>query len=187
MPGRTPADAVAAFLEPFREGIKLLDGHARITATGRHGYRKGARYSWSLNGEGGMHLRQTGTFYASMTFEVVDSVPDEHDDEHQGPFRCSTRSYSYKLSTPRGADLWRMHWHPDGRSPAKGPHLHLPPDLDRHLPTGRSTFEQALCWLIEFDAPARCNSADAQARLAELEAAHLLHRTWNISPGEPRG
>jgi len=107
--------------------------------------------------------------------------------EHQGLFRCSTRGYNYKLSTPRGADLWRIHWHPDGASPARGPHLHMPPDLERHLPTGRSTFEHAVAWLVEYDAPLRCGTGEVKGRLAELEAPHLLYRTWTASPGEPRG
>src|SRR5215470_779160 len=84
MPGRTPADAVAAFLRPFAEGIKLLDGYAKIVVMPRPPYRKGIRYGWSLNGESGMTLPQTGTFYASMTFEVVDSIPAEHDEGAPG-------------------------------------------------------------------------------------------------------
>lgn len=187
MPGRTPEDAVRAFLTPFQAGLCVLDGHAKITIAGKKGpFRKGHVYEWSLNSHNGMKLAQTGTFYASMHFEVVDSTPDEHDEEHQGCFRCSTRAYNYKLSTPRGSDLWRMHWHPEGVSPAKGPHIHLPPDLDRHLPTGRMAFESALVWLIEFDAPLRIDRDEAKNKVAELEAAHLLYRTWsNVPPARP--
>ena len=187
MPGRTPQEAVQAFLRPFTEGLKLLEGHARITVTPRSPYRKGVVYRWSLNDERGLELSNTGTFYASMNFEVIDSVPAEHDEEHQGLYRCTTRGYNYKLSTPRGADLWRMHWHPVGTSPEKGPHLHLPPDLTRHLPTGRFTFEHALTWLAEYDAPLRVAPDEMKRRLAELEAPHILHRTWTSNPGEARG
>jgi hypothetical protein len=129
-----------------------------------------------------MKLAQTGTFYASMRFEIVDSDPSEHDEDHQGDYRCSARAYNYKLSTPRGADLWRMHWHPMGVSPSKDPHVHLPPDLDRHLPTGRMTFENALSWLIEFDAPLRVSRDDALAEIAQTEAPHVLYRTWSTKP-----
>lgn len=138
-----------------------------------------------LNCGNGVELRQIGTFYASMQFEVVESIPAEHDEEHQGEYRCSARGYNYKLATPRGSDLWRVHWHPDGPSPAKGPHLQ--PDLDRHLPTGRITFENAVEWLVEYDAPLRCSADEAKARLAELQAPHLLYRSWATSPGERRG
>lgn len=168
---------------PFQRGLKVLDGFAKLAIGGKKGsYRKGQAYNWSINGGDGMRLGQAGKFYASMQFEVVDSNPTEHDDEHQGSFRCSTRGYNYKLSTPRGHDLWRLHWHPAGRSPEKGPHMHLPPDLDRHLPVGRITFEQALKWLIEYDAPLRVDREHALAELSEIEAAHLLHRSWTDKP-----
>lgn len=183
MPGRTEDDAVRAFLGPFQRGLKMLEGHAKLTIGGKKGsYRKGQHYEWSINGGAGMRLAQIGTFYASMRFEIVASNPAEHDEEHQGSFRCSTRGYNYKLSTPRGADLWRLHWHPVGVSPAKEPHIHLPPDLDRHLPTGRITFEKTIMWLIEYDAPLRSERDQALAELYEVEAAHLLHRTWSDTP-----
>jgi len=182
MPGRTPDDAVRAFLSPFQRGLKVLDGHARLTVAKRGSYRKDQVYEWSLNSNGGMQLGQLGIFSASMHFEIVDSDSTQHDAEHQGAFRCSTRAYNYKLSTPRGSDVWRLHWHPVGKSPAKEPHIHLPPDLDRHLPTGRITFEKALVWLIEYDAPLRVDRDEAVAVLAQEEASHLLYRTWSEAP-----
>jgi hypothetical protein len=63
-----------------------------------------------------MSLGHSGTFYAAMTFAVVDSDPARHEPGHQGAYRCSTRGYNYKLATPRSADLWRMHWHPRARA-----------------------------------------------------------------------
>ena len=183
MPGRTPEDAVKAFLGPLQKALKVLDGHATMTVAGKKGsYRKGVVYEWSLNGGSGMKLSQTGAFYASMRFEVVDSNPDEHEEGHKGAYRCSARAYNYKLATPRGADLWRLHWHPTGMSPAKEPHIHLPPDLDRHLPTGRITFEKTIIWLVEYDAPLRVSRDEAMQTLAQVEAAHLLYRTWSDTP-----
>jgi len=186
MPGRTPEEAVHAFLDPFRDALGLFKGVAKLAVAPRS-MRRGGSYRWSINAEQGVELGSIGTFHASMNFQIVDSVPSEHDEEHQGRFRCSSRGYNYKLQTPRGSDLWRMHWHPDGVSTEAGPHVHLPPDLKRHLPTSRMTLEHALGWLIEFDAPLRVSMDEAKARLAELEAPHLLHRTWSDRPGEPRG
>ena len=167
--------------------MRLFDGIASLTVSPRPPFRKEVVYRWSINAEDGLQLGSVRTFYASMNFEIVDSVPTEHDEEHQGEFRCSSRGYNYKLTTPRGADLWRIHWHPVGVSPVRGPHVHLPPHLNRHLPTGRMTFENALGWLIEYDAGLRMPIEGAKACLAELEAPHLLHRSWTSSPDEPRG
>jgi hypothetical protein len=181
MPGRTPAEAIKAFLEPFRSALTVLDGYARISKPPGP-YRKGGIYTWTLNDADGMSLGHSGTFYAAMTFAVVDSDPARHEPGHQGAYRCSTRGYNYKLATPRSADLWRMHWHPEGKSAVKGPHLHLPPDLGRHLPTARFTFEHAVRWLVEYDAPLRCTAREAKDLLAELEVPHLLYRSWSGSP-----
>jgi hypothetical protein len=65
--------------------------------------------------------------------------------------------------------------------------VHLPPDLNRHLPTGRLTFENALEWLIEYSAGLRVPIDQAKARLAELEAAHMLYRSWHRHQTNPSG
>ena len=183
MPGRTPPEAVDVFLAPLRQAVAILDGYAQLTVNPpRGGYRKGTEYIWSLNGEAGLQLDGGGTFFASMRFVVVDSDPAQHDEQHQGRYRCTTRGYNYKLRDPAGRDQWRLHWHPVGLSPAKGPHQHIRPDLKRHLPTGRTTFEDAIVWAIEYGAPIRYPRDEAIQRLALIEAPHKLYRTWSDIP-----
>lgn len=64
-------------------------------------------------------------------------------------------------------------------SPAREPHLHLPPDIGLHRPVERWTFETAIRWLILDKAPLSCSSAEAEHELAEVEAPHVLHRGWS--------
>jgi hypothetical protein len=177
MPGRTPAEAVAAFMQPLREALRVLDAVTSLQVAPKGGFRRGVTYGWVLNGDRGADLGWAGTFFASMTFEIVDCDPDKNEFGH--PFRVSTRSYHYKLrSADGGPDLWRMHWHPEGNSPVTVAHLHLPPDLRRHLPSERMTFEKAILWCAEFGAPLSCTKQEAADRLLLTEAQHRLHRSW---------
>ena len=102
-------------------------------------------------------------------------------DSTDGRIRVSTRMYQYKLSI-NGEDQWRIHWHPRG-GPVWRPHVHVLPDLTKHLPTGRITFEDAIEWCIELGAtPTR---EDWGNILDASSAAHKLHRTWSDDPARP--
>jgi hypothetical protein len=141
------------------------------------GFRKGVRYSWVLNGADGMDLGAVGRFIASMEFEIIDADPAKNEFGH--PFRVTARSYHYKLRGRDGIDQWRMHWHPEGRSRITTPHLHRPPNLKSHWPTGRLTLENAVGWCVESGAAVTSDSAmQAHEQLALIEAPHRLYRSW---------
>jgi hypothetical protein len=177
MPGRTPRDAVEAFLTPLRDALRLLEGVAKLQVSPKGGYRKEVRYSWALNGADGMDLGAVGRFIASMEFEIVDTDPTKNEYGH--PLRVTARSYHYKLRGRDGQDQWRMHWHPEGRSRITVPHLHRPPDLKQHWPTGRMTLENAVAWCIESGARVTTEGpAQAQEELTLIEAPHRLYRSW---------
>lgn len=154
----------------------MLDAVTKISVAPKGGIRTGVRYAWVLNGADGAALGEAGTFFAGMEFEVVGCDPTTNEYGH--PFRVSTRSYHYKLRSSQGTDAWRMHWHPGGNSPITFAHLHLPPDLKRHLPSERMTFEKAIAWCAQFGAPLTCSTEEANDRLVLAESAHRLHRTW---------
>ncbi|GAB3008542.1 hypothetical protein LWP59_02685 [Amycolatopsis acidiphila] len=179
MPGRTPNEAVDVFLEPLRTAINVLADYSKIVTSRRSGYKKGDTYSWVLNGPSGMRLTGIGWFFAEMRFQIVDADQKKHD----GPIRVSTRGYRYRLRREgRSEDEWLIHWHPTGNSPYKEPHVHIPPDLGRHLPTGRITFEKVIAWCIEYGARTKDTEAQALQQLALCEAPHLLYRSWSDSP-----
>lgn len=176
MPGDSPQEAVTAFLEPLRDALAVLDGRGVITVSSRHGaWVKDKPYSWVLNAGNGMRLQGVGTFHASMQFQVIDTDPDTNDLGKR--LRVTTLGYNYKLEQPDG-DLWRMHWHPDGVSDVREPHLHVPLDLSMHLPCDRMTFETAIRWCIEYGAPLLCAPQEAEEQLLLSEMPHKLHRTW---------
>lgn len=173
MPGRSPHKAVEEFLGPLRAALACLSPGANIV-TSRSVRELGDEATWVLNGGTGLKLGGGLAFYATQAYRVATC-----DDPAAGRFRVSTRAYLYKLHSDGAGDLWRMHWHP-GREEEMRPHLHLPPDLDRHLPTGRMTLEKAVEWCIRYGATANC--ADWPDRLHALEAKHIQYRTWNEKP-----
>lgn len=162
---------------PLRDALKILDGVAKVLVGPKGGYRQGVTYSWVLNGADGMDLAAAGRFIAGMEFEIIDADPTRNEFGH--PFRVTTKSYHYKLRSRDGVEQWLMHWHPAGRSRVTGPHLHLPPDLKQHWPTGRLTLENAVGWCVESGAAVTTASTSlAQEQLAMIEAPHRLYRTW---------
>lgn len=180
MPGRNPNEAVEKFLEPLRRALNVLDGYSQIRVSRGGGYTKGEVYSWVLCPPGGMALKgpRLGTFHAEMMFKVIDADIDKY----EAPYRVTTLAYRYKLCDADGNELWMVHWHPMGDSPYVEPHQHQPPDMGRHLPTGRITFEKVIAWCIEYGAETCCTKTDAINTLALCEAPHLLYRTWSDSP-----
>ena len=177
MPGDTPHEAVTAFLKPLRDALSVLDGVGHIGVP-RHGLLVKYRpVAWVLNGGNGMKLGDIGILHALMKFQVIDADPSTN--ELKKPLRVTTLSYNYKLEQPDGCDKWRMHWHPDGLSDAREPHLHVPPDLKVHRPCDRMTFETAIRWCIKDGAPLNRSLREAEDFLAEVEAPHRLHRTWS--------
>ncbi len=176
MPGDSPHEAVTAFLEPLRDALAVLDGPGGITVPRSGSWTKGRTYSWILNAGGGMRLQGVGTFHASMQFQIIDTDPTTNDLGKR--LRVTTLAYNYKLEQPDGRDLWRMHWHPDGQSDIREPHLHVPPELKVHRPCDRATFETAIRWCIGDGAPLVCTLQEAEDQLLLSETPHKLHRTW---------
>lgn len=182
MPGRTPPEAVRAFLKPLEDALAVLDGVANLTVSKKGQYRKGVEYSWTINNGAGMRLGSAGTFFASMRFKIIDADPVRH----EAPLRVTARGYLYSLKAPNGDDIWRMHWHPGGASQEERPHLHIHPNLKQHQVSPRMTFEKAIQWCIPFGAPLTCSLEEALAHLEVAQAEHILYRSWADYPGEPR-
>lgn len=182
MAGRTPHDAFNAFIGPIERAASCL-GSVKVQISPGGSTAPNTRHSWSLNGMtgftvNGWHLE------ANMSYEIIrDEAPG------RGPWRVRTLQYRYRLAIT-GNDVFRLHWHPNGRSPVTYPHLHaalepkdrIPASLDAHLPTGRMTLEDALRWAFELGMPAA--RSDWAKRLADAEAAHLQHRSWSKDPAE---
>lgn len=176
MPGRTPHDAFSAFMEPLESAASVL-GKAKITVSPGGRTVAGTDHSWTLNGGRG-YTSRGWHFEAAMMYRIVE-------DDERGPWRVRTLGYRYRLAVPPGQDVFRMHWHPGGRSDVEYPHVHLalaPVDavgdtLKQHMQVPRQTFENAIRWAVNTGMePAR---QDWEELLAQAERDHLKYRSWH--------
>src|SRR5689334_1127717 len=126
MPGRTPTEAFEAFIGPIRGAVSCL---ARAKLTFSEGARSKVEtaHAWNINDGAGV---TTGPweFEASMNYKIIPA---------EAGYRVTTLAYHYRLAYD-AQDLVRWHWHPNGRSPAKFPHLHLHLPL---IPAGRQSLK----------------------------------------------
>lgn len=100
-------------------------------------------------------------------------------------YRVTILAYDHLLIQSSGEVIVNFHWHPDGPSHEKKPHLHvgssqLAPDAvlttKIHVPTGRISVEQVIRQAIELGVEPLTD--DWQKRLEESEAPFREHRTW---------
>lgn len=179
MPGRTPTEAFRAFVEPLELAASVL-GHVKLTFSPGGRSQPDEVHAWTLNGGSG-YSRAGWHFEAGMMYSII-----RDDRVDYGPWRVTTLAYRYRLGVVDRPDVFRMHWHPDGDSHVKVPHMHLPlatgdmsndEALRRHLPVKRQTFEQALRWALELGMPPARD--DWRELLDRAEEAHLRFRTWS--------
>jgi hypothetical protein len=176
VPGESTQKAVTAFLEHFRNALCVLDGKGDVVVPRSGSLLPYNTYSWVLSANKGMKLGQAGTLYASMQFWITHANPNFYPKR----FKVEIAAYNYKLEQSGGSDRWRMHWHPDGVSESRGPHLHIPPNLKVHRPCNLITFETAIRWCIADGAPLTCSRTEAEDELSRLERSSVIDHSVDI-------
>lgn len=184
LPGRTPAEAATAFLEPLQDALGcIVRGKIVPSSGGRH--VAGVLHAWSLNGVDGARLSSGHVLKAGMQYEIIK-------DERGEPWRVTTRGYMYSVENEHGQELLSAHWHPDTSGPHKRPHLHFPGRLEgtelgflgrEPINTGRVTFEEVVRFAVR-NLGADAMHEDWEARLLLAETPHKLYRSWHEEPEE---
>lgn len=183
MPGRTPADAFSAFIDPLRAAAACL-GNVKITPSQGGRTEPGKVHVWTLNGERGVAF-PGWHFEAQMHYEMVQGAISRE-------WKVRTHGYRYRLAC-LGTHVWRIHWHPTLTSSYHLPHVHLnlagqPGEvpvhaLQEHYPTGRMTFEDAVEWVFAAGVdPAERHRDDWREVLSASRDVHVQHRSWNTNP-----
>jgi hypothetical protein len=184
MPGRTPHEAYRAFVTPLAAALACVAA-AKIQPS--------AGGMTVLHHTHNLHLtRQSDTDYARlrgnpalelrarMVYRLIEDPRLGY-----GPIRATTKAYDYSLRLTTGESVVDYHWHPEGRSHERLPHLHLGSAQLRkdgvigrkhHLITGRVTFESVIRTAIELGAEPL--QQDWAERLEAAEKPHILHRSW---------
>jgi len=126
--GASPEEAVDAFLERIRNTLNtILDG----TAVGS-GNAEGVDHGLTLyipgQDEPNVARLRTRGGVGELRFRFahryrVDHVPD---DPQRGPFNVRTSFYQYMILDYEGDEIVVYDWAPEGVSPVRTPHLHLP-------------------------------------------------------------
>jgi hypothetical protein len=174
--GESPAEAVAAFIEPLRRFLSCVTDRV-LVATHYHEIEldQPRALTFGRDEETRVRLRDDLMLDVAHFFEVVEDVGDA------GPFRCHTRAYSYDFRHVGGPSVVAFHYHPESRVILPHAHVHQytqPVDLSKvHLPTGRTTLESIIRLAIEeFGAvPHRDDWDDV---LMAAEANFRGWRTW---------
>lgn len=150
MAGRTPPEAVAAFVAPLQQAISCVS-LAVLQVAG--GYQPAARPHALVLADGdAQQLRSE----AGLALRVAQQYRIVEDTGPRGPWRAQTVAYSYVVN--RGdKELLAYQWNPLGSGGVARPHLHVGAAADElidnfhrlHLPTGRIALEEVLRLLIE--------------------------------------
>ncbi len=178
MAGRTPAEAVGAFLVPLQKALACVTPTVLNVSGGYyvadrpHALTLGDGDPVPLSGAHELAL-SVAQNYRVMEFEGP-----------RGPWKVQTTSYFYELR--RGEkELLVYHWHPRGASPHTNPHLHLGPGAElgfellqgAHVPTGRIALEELLRLAIT-ELSVRPRREDWAEVLADTQAGYEAWRTW---------
>jgi hypothetical protein len=187
MPGRSPKEAVDAFLEPLKVALSCVTRGQLVLTRGAYG-DVGETHQWQLNGDDGATLGDV-RLRAGMHFEVLDRGASQRDQR----FKVSTRGYVYGIElADDGDELISIHWHPNGTSPYRDPHYHLgeaaisPSGVflaRAHIASPRISFEHVVRSLVE-DTGVRPLCDDWSERLSQTEALFDEHKSWSTRPGE---
>jgi hypothetical protein len=153
LPGRTPREAVDAFLQPLQDALSCV-ARAKICLSHDGRGMVGKIHGLTVNNDQPITLkgRPTLLLKLGMLYEIVRT----EDKPERGTWRVSTRGYMYEMQTQSGELVWSYHWHPTSK--VRTPHAHLGSTQLRedavlsykaHHPTGRISLESVIRTLVE--------------------------------------
>lgn len=146
MASKTPREAAWAFIEPLQRSLSCVTPGVLNYAGGNypsdvpHVLYIGRGDPVQLPGEAGI----------SLTFQMQYRLLAAGDE--RGVWNAQIAGYLYGFDDAEGREILAYHWHPDGRSAERKPHLHLGAGAHvgrmelttAHLPTGRIPVELLL-------------------------------------------
>jgi hypothetical protein len=183
LPGKRPAEAFHAFVEPLQDALSCL-AQAKVTVSAGGVNVAGRVHALTVNNDQSIRLKAKPLLLrVRMQYEIIqDDRPD------YGPWRVTTRGYSHEVQLTSGEAVVSWHWHPD--STVQEPHIHngstqLAADavLSRrhHIPTDRVSLESVVRFCLDDLGvePLRDNWDEV---LTLRESMFKLHRSWASYP-----
>jgi hypothetical protein len=175
--GRTPREAVDAFLEPLKEVIGCVTDEGFVARI----RRAGGPYPATFQSDFAILDRARGRL--PMQLELTHSYHVVASDGERGLWRVSTAGWIYKLADSRDELVAAFHWHPESSGRVTRPHVHVhghhdAVDLHRlHLPTGRVSIESVIRFAIE-DLDVVPRRSDWASVLDRHEEVFRRERSW---------
>ena len=150
MPGATAREAVEEFLRPLRRVVSCVTPGVLNVAGG---YHPSARPHSVLIGDG-LPVKLAGA--GRLKLRMVHHYRVVEDTGARGLWKVRTAAYYYSLDDFNEREVISYHWHPEGQSPIRFPHLHLGPGSGcqreelgtAHCPAGRISIEDFLRFAI---------------------------------------
>ena len=179
MPGKTPAEAIQAYISPLQQSLSCF-GKTLIRS---NGYGPGVLHAATLSEPTVQVVTQEEEILNLsfiQQFEVRKTL--------LGLWKVTTRSYLYSVEDEAGQEIIAFHWHPDsGDSPIHFPHMHIchgagvsirPEVRNIHFRTDRIAFEDFALILID-DFHVVPDRDDARAVLEANLGKFKAHRSWS--------
>ena len=183
MPGRTPREAVDAFLAPLQDTLSCV-ARAKITLSEDGRATIGRIHALTLNRDEALKLKGAPLLLrAQMQYEIIPVT-----EVGREPWRVTTHAYNYEVQTSSSEAVVAYHWHPASR--VANPHIHLgSTQLAReavlhhklHIPTARLSLEGVVRHCIE-ELGVKPLREDWDEVLAARQADFEAYRGWGQSP-----
>lgn len=191
MPGSSPGEAVAAFLDPVKSALRVLDCEG-VLVYRDHPPLDAVQTATLERGEG-MRVAATGPYSHLRLLVVLEfKVIRCEEDEVRGPYRCTSVGYIFELQDASNTEIVSYHWHPTHRaSPVTKPHAHVGDKYVEqmarlHIPTPRVTVEEFVEVCIDqFGAATRMEEDAWRERLGESLDRHRQYREWGTHAEAP--
>jgi hypothetical protein len=169
--GKTPEEAVDAFVHRIRESLSCIGDATAFASPGAPDQPRSLALYAHGQDEPGKILLSTYGGEGDIYLKVAHSFTLRHlpHDSIRGPYKVSSSFYQYIILDYGGSEILTYDWHPSGRGARFTPHLHVSVAgsihlAERngsarqgkrthlgsfHLPTGRVLLEDVVELLIE--------------------------------------
>lgn len=187
MAGKTPREAAWSFIEPIQRSLSCVTPD--VLNYGGGDYPREVPHVLYVGSGDPVHL--PGGARISLTFRMHYRLVRAEGE--RGPWKVQIAGYLYGIDDVDGREILAYHWHPEGRSSEREPHLHLGAGAyvgraeltAAHLPTGRISVEELLVLAIR-GLGVEPRRDDWEAVLAENQSAFEIWRTWQGAGRPPR-
>lgn len=182
MAGDSPSEALANYVRPLQRAVACVHPNARF-ATDCHNPRDGKVHNLILAGNEPIRVAAVSGRPSFLVFVHQAFVIVQEQEKARGPWRASTRAYTYAVMEDNDTqrEIVAYHWHP-GEQGFGEPHLHIPDHPNTymehaHIPSGRVSLE-AFVWFLIREFKVKAHLSGYRGILEQSETQFRRFRSW---------